>query len=144
MSNLLAGLGKSQLADLPRRIAAKRQHFEAYSAAFSGLQAVEMMPISVEGDSNYWLSCLLLADACLRDSLLAALAQADIEARPLWKPLHLQPVYAGRTVYGSALSEDLFARGLCLPSGSSLSDTERARVVDCVHACVAEAKRGSD
>lgn len=135
MSNVLAGLGLSQLEDLQRRITTKQQHFDAYSTAFAGIERLEMMPIATAGKPNFWLSCLLTAGAAERDRILEALAAEDIEARPLWKPLHLQPVYAACRVYGGELCADLFERGLCLPSGSSLSSDERARVIDIVRSC---------
>ena len=135
MSNVLAGLGKSQLQDLPRRIVAKRAHFETYRGALASFNQIEMMPIFENGESNYWLSCMLTDSAAKRDQVLEALAAADIEARPLWKPLHLQPVFADCKVYGGALCADWFDRGLCLPSGSSLCDDERARVIDIVGSC---------
>ena len=133
MSNVLAGLGCSQFSDLDRRIAAKREHFEAYSAAFEDLQGVAMMPVQAPDDANYWLSCLTFCGgATRRDQLIAALEAADIEARPLWKPLHLQPVFAAKSVYGGRVAEELFENGLCLPSGSGMSAEERQRVIDVV------------
>lgn len=135
MSNVLAGLGTSQLEDLPRRIEVKRQHFDAYAQAFVDLGGVHMMPISADGAPNFWLSCLLTDGSGERDRVLSALAAKEIEARPLWKPLHLQPVYKGCKVYGGELSTDLFERGLCLPSGSSLSAEDRAQVIEIVRSC---------
>ncbi len=140
LSNVLAGLGLSQFEDLERRIAVRQQHFEAYAEAFAGIDAIAMMPISEQGRANYWLSCLTLKqgpDTPTRDQLIQALADADIEARPLWKPLHQQPVYEGCKLYGGAVSEELFECGLCLPSGSSLTEEDRARVIEIVSACFA-------
>jgi Predicted pyridoxal phosphate-dependent enzyme apparently involved in regulation of cell wall biogenesis len=135
MSNLLAGLGLSQLSDLPRRIAARRVHYEAYQAAFADSGTVEMMPLVDPGAANYWLSCLTFRDPggqALRDRVIACLEAADIEARPLWKPMHLQPVFKDCPCFGGAVSADLFARGLCLPSGSALSPSEREQVIAAV------------
>lgn len=135
MSNVLAGLGQSQLADLDRRIVARREHFEAYRSALGDLPGVDFMPIAEPDAPNYWLTCLTLKSEvcnCQRDDLINALEAVDIEARPLWKPLHQQPVFAGKQVFGGEVAEDLFQRGLCLPSGSSLSTEARNRVIDVV------------
>lgn len=135
MSNLLAGLGVSQLVDLDRRIAARRGHFEAYREALGNLPGIEFMPIAEPAAANHWLTCLTVDPAAAgvsRDDLLAALEANDIEARPIWKPLHLQPVFKGKICFGGALSAGLFERGLCLPSGSSLSNEARQRVVETI------------
>jgi dTDP-4-amino-4,6-dideoxygalactose transaminase len=130
MSNLLAGLGQSQLADLDRRIKARRAHFEAYTAAFESLQQVTMMPVQAPDEANYWLSCITVAGgARARDGLIAALESEAIEARPIWKPLHLQPVFQNNFCYGGHVAESLFENGLCLPSGSGMKATDRDRVV---------------
>lgn len=139
MSNVLAGLGLSQYADLKRRIAAKRAHFEAYGAAFKDLEGIAMMPIQAPDSANYWLTCLTLSGgAPQRDRLIAALEAEDIEARPIWKPLHLQPVFNAKPCYGGAVAETLFEEGLCLPSGSGMSKDERQRVVNVVTNCITE------
>ncbi|PXA03925.1 pyridoxal phosphate-dependent aminotransferase [Coraliomargarita sinensis] len=133
MSNVLAGLGLSQFSDLKRRISAKRAHFEAYKAAFDKYQNVAMMPIQEPDEANYWLSCLTLSGGVSqRDALIAALETEDIEARPVWKPLHLQPVFDGCVCYGGQVAESLFAQGICLPSGSGMSGAERQRVIDAI------------
>lgn len=137
MSNLLAGLGVSQLTDLDRRIAARRAHFEAYKEALDDLPGVEFMPIAEPAAANHWLTCLTVDPALSgvsRDDLLAALEGNDIEARPLWKPLHLQPVFKDRACFGGELAAGLFERGFCLPSGSGLSHAERQYVIDTIHA----------
>jgi pyridoxal phosphate-dependent aminotransferase EpsN len=138
MSNLLAGLGLSQLADLDRRIAARRAHFEAYHQALSALPGIELMPIAEPAATNYWLTCLTVEAAEFgvdRSAIIAALEAQEIEARPLWKPLHLQPVFKGKPFYGSNCAQDLFERGLCLPSGSGMTAEERSRVIEVVRAC---------
>jgi len=139
LSNVLAALGLSQLSDLDRRIASRRRHFEAYREALGGLPGLDFMPIAEEGEANYWLSCLTVDPAragVSRDELIAALAEADIEARPLWKPLHLQPVFRDCRVFGGGVAEGLFENGLCLPSGSSLREVDRDRVADLIRRCV--------
>ena len=138
MSNVLAGLGLSQLDDLERRIAARRTHYETYREALAGLPGVEFMPIADPDAANYWLTCLTVAPVeggSSRDRVVAALAEADIEARPLWKPLHLQPVFQDCASIGGDCAEGLFANGLCLPSGSSMSAEERAKVIAVVRSC---------
>lgn len=132
MSNVLAGLGMSQFADLDRRIKARRGHFEAYSEALEKLEGVEFMPIPDLDAANYWLTCLTVdhkLSGVSRDDLISALEEADIEARPLWKPLHLQPVFKDKAYYGSKIAEDLFNKGICLPSGSSMTSEDRNRVI---------------
>jgi pyridoxal phosphate-dependent aminotransferase EpsN len=143
MSNLLAGLGQSQLTDLDRRIAVRRGHFEAYREALGDLPDLEFMPIAEPDGPNYWLTCLTLGSGAQvsRDGLINALEAQDIEARPLWKPLHRQPVFADKQVFGGAVADDLFQRGLCLPSGSSLLETDRGRVIEIIRSCL---KNGTD
>lgn len=145
MSNVLAGLGLSQLEDLGRRIAVRRAHFETYSSAFADLDGVTPMPIpDVEG-ANYWLSCFLIDPAragVSRDDLIDALQAVDIESRPIWKPLHLQPVFRDVRMYGGACAERLYAQGICLPSGSSLLDAERVRVIEEVRATLLSGSAG--
>lgn len=138
MSNLLAGLGLSQFADLDRRIAVRRAHFEAYTEAFADLDGLSMMPLSNEGSVNYWLSCVLLhseQSKTTRDTVIAALEAENIEARPLWKPMHLQPVFASKPFYESGFSEKIFEQGLCLPSGSAMTVAERDAVIRVVKSC---------
>jgi len=137
MSNLLAGLGRSQLADLDRRIAVRRGHFEYYRRELGGLAGVTFMPLADPDAVNYWMTCLTVdVERCGvgPDVLIEALEAEDIEARPLWKPLHRQPVYKGARCFGGAVAERLFERGLCLPSGSSLSEADRKRVADVLKA----------
>jgi len=142
MSNVLAGLGLSQFSDLARRVAAKRAHFEAYRAAFADLEDVEMMPIQAADSANYWLSCLTLSGGeSMRDRLIAVLEAEDIEARPIWKPLHLQPVFRACGFYGSGVVEALFEQGLCLPSGSGMTEGARNRVIAAVQSCLSAGKR---
>jgi dTDP-4-amino-4,6-dideoxygalactose transaminase len=129
LSNLLAAVGRAQLADLDRRVEARRETNRIYREALGALPGWAFMPEAPERRSTAWLSCATVADHAEREALLDHLALADIEARPLWKPMHLQPVFRGLRVIGGAVAEDLFARGLCLPSGSSLTAADRARVI---------------
>ena len=128
MSNLLAALGRAQLARLPAMVARRLAINARYRAAFG--DRVEHMPVPEWSRWNGWLSCVLVDDRASRDRLIGELAAADIEARPLWKPLHLQPVFADAPRHVDGTSERLFERGLCLPSGSALSDADIDRVLE--------------
>ena len=131
MSNVLAGIGRGQLQALPSRVAARRKNFQLYKDALGGLPGVEFMPIADHGEPNGWLTCITIDPAkfgATREDVRLALEAANIESRPVWKPLHLQPVFAGCRVRGGEFAASLFTRGLCLPSGSSLGEDDRARV----------------
>jgi pyridoxal phosphate-dependent aminotransferase EpsN len=135
MSNVLAAIGRGQLRTLTERVAARRANFDAYRAALGGLPGLGFMPEAAWGVSNRWLTCITLEPAAFgatREDVRLALEAEDIEARPVWKPMHLQPVFAGCRVRGGAVSASLFEAGLCLPSGSSLSEEDRRRVIDIV------------
>lgn len=135
LSNLLAALGRSQLMDLDRRLAIRKKHFEVYAQSIGHLPGVSFMPISTEGTPNYWLSCMIIDGAkakVSRDELISICHQASIEVRPTWKPLHLQKVFQKKQMFGGVVSEGLFYDGLCLPSGSSLSDNEREKVISTI------------
>lgn len=145
MSNVLAGIGRGQLEVLEDRVAARRAVAFRYREAFADLAGIELMPQADFGRHTNWLSVFLvdeLAFGATRDELLAALSAQDIEARPVWKPLHAQPVFASCERIGGAVAEDLFARGFCLPSSSSLTAAEQARVVEVVRK-VARHRKGS-
>jgi dTDP-4-amino-4,6-dideoxygalactose transaminase len=137
LSNLLAALGRSQLADLPRRVDRRRAHNTAYREALGAVPGIEFMPEINGGTSTFWLTALTVdpvAAGVDRTTLIDHLGEHDIEARPVWKPMHLQPLYRESAVVGGEVSADLFERGLCLPSGSSLTDTDRARVIEAIRA----------
>jgi dTDP-4-amino-4,6-dideoxygalactose transaminase len=132
LSNVLAGLGRGQLQVLPDRVAARRQNFERYRDALESLPGVSFMPEADFGTATRWLSCLTVdpeISGLTREHLRLALAAEDIESRPVWKPLHLQPLFKGCQVVGGAVSEELFDLGLCLPSGSNLTSSDRDRVI---------------
>lgn len=133
LSNLLAAMGRSQLADLERRVEARRGHNTAYRAALGEIDGIEFMPEAAGCRSTFWLTTLTIdpeASGASRQDVQKHLESLDIEARPVWKPMHLQPLYEGCQVIGGTVSADLFERGLCLPSGSSLTDKQRDRVID--------------
>lgn len=132
LSNLLAALGRSQLSDLVRRVEARRAHNAAYREALASIPGIEFMPEPPESRSTFWLTALTFDPAVTgidRDQIRLHLEGLDIEARPVWKPMHLQPLYANCRVIGGSVAADLFDRGLCLPSGSSLGVDGRHRVV---------------
>ena len=134
LSNLLAAVGRAQLADLDRRVAARRATNAAYRAALATLPGWSFMPEAPGCISTFWLTCATVTPSggLDRDAIIDRLAAEDIEARPAWKPMHQQPVFAGARVLGGNVSDRLFAHGICLPSGSRLSDRERARVVETI------------
>ncbi len=137
MSNLLAAIGRGQLEVLDERVRQRRAVAARYREAFADLPGISPMPVAHYGRSTCWLSCFLLAHDELgvsRDEVLGALAAQDIEARPLWKPMHLQPLYGACERYGGEVAEDLFERGLCLPSSSSLAPSDQERVIGIVRA----------
>ena len=132
MSNLLAAVGRAQLADLDRRVAARRATNAAYREALGHLPGWTFLPEAPGSTSTCWLTCAILDVPADRDHVIDRLAAEDIEARPVWKPMHLQPVFKGARSIGGRVAEALFTRGLCLPSGSNLTVADRARVIDTI------------
>ena len=133
MSNVLAGIGRGQLEVLALRVEQRRAIAFGYQSAFSDLDGISLMPQASYGFSTNWLSCFLIDEArfgCSRDQLIRVLDAAHVETRPVWKPMHLQPLYSSSQCYGGEVAEDLFHRGICLPSSSSLSTTEQLHVVN--------------
>ena len=131
MSNLLAALGRAQLESLPERIATRRRIRDRYRELLDGTPGISFMPEAAYGKGNAWLTCILVdpeAYGADREQVRLALEAEDIEARPLWKPMHLQPIYATQPTFGGDVSARLFEHGLCLPSGSALTDTDQDRV----------------
>ena len=132
MSNVLAALGRAQLETLPEKVATRRRLRDRYRTLLDGVPGIEFMPEAPYGEGNAWLTCILVdpdAFGADRETIRLALEAEDIEARPLWKPMHLQPLYAAHTTFGGDVSARLFERGLCLPSGSALTDEQQDRVV---------------
>ena len=137
LSNLLAAIGRGQLADLPRRLNRRRQINENYRAALADQPGISFMPEAAYGRSNCWLTCVTIDPALFgatTEQVRLHLESLNVEARPVWKPMHLQPVFRHAKVRGGAGAERLFEQGLCLPSGSSLTDVEQKFVVDAVEA----------
>jgi dTDP-4-amino-4,6-dideoxygalactose transaminase len=138
MSNVLAAIGRGQLRVLEDRVNARRANCAFYQKAFADLPGVEFMPEADFGRCNRWLTCVTIDPAPFgadREAVREALAAENIEARPVWKPMHRQPIFAGTRCYGGAVAEDLFERGLCLPSGSNLSESDLQRVAEVVRKC---------
>lgn len=131
LSNVCAAIGVGQLEQVEAKIARRRAIFDRYVDAL-GRDGITFMPEPEDRRSTRWLTCLTVPDAATSARVQAACEAAEIEVRPLWKPMHLQPVFEGTRFIGPGLCEDLFARGLCLPSGSGMSDAEQDRVIEVV------------
>ena len=135
LSNVLAAIGRGQLEVLEERVLARRAVFDFYRRELAGVPGLEWMPEAPWGRHSRWLTTLTVDEAAFgtdREGLRLALEAANIEARPVWKPMHLQPVFASYPRWGGEVAEDLFTRGLCLPSGSNLAQAEMERVAEAV------------
>jgi pyridoxal phosphate-dependent aminotransferase EpsN len=138
MSNVLAGIGRAQLKLLPQRISERRAVFEKYRAAFSQRPGIDFMPEPEWSTSNRWLTAITIdpvRTGVTNMKLMEALASENIESRPIWKPMHLQPVFEGMKYYpheGRDIGRELFENGLCLPSGSNLTEEEQGAVIDTI------------
>ncbi|HEY9670756.1 MAG TPA: aminotransferase class I/II-fold pyridoxal phosphate-dependent enzyme [Waterburya sp.] len=135
LSNVLAGIGRGQLQVLEERVGARRRNFEIYQQALGHLPGIAFMPEASFCRATRWLTCLTIDPSAFgvdREQLRLALAQQQIEARPVWKPLHLQPVFADCECIGGAIAENLFQHGLCLPSGSNLTAEDLERVIQAI------------
>ena len=144
MSNITAGIGRGQMMVLDERVAQRRANHERYRVFFERFEGISMLTEPDGFFSNRWLSCILVDPAktggVTREDLRLALDAQDIESRPLWKPLHLQPIFEHSPYYGGVVAEGLFERGLCLPSGSNLSDQEFARVLEVLEGVLVAAR----
>ncbi|MEK7446491.1 MAG: DegT/DnrJ/EryC1/StrS family aminotransferase, partial [candidate division NC10 bacterium] len=135
LSNIAAAIGRGQLTAIEDRLARRRAIFDHYVKRLGSLPGIAFMPEPAWGRGNCWLTCLTVDPAVAgfdRETLRLALEPENIESRPLWKPMHLQPVFAGCPAYVNGVSESLFTRGLCLPSGTGMSEADLERVVACV------------
>ena len=133
MSNICAGIGRGQMEVLDAHVALRRKMHEFYVDLFKDIEAVTVFTVpNTDCFANYWLSAILIepnkAKGIDREALRLAFEAANIESRPLWKPMHLQPIFEHYPYYGSNVAETLFEKGLCLPSGSNLTDEERVRI----------------
>jgi dTDP-4-amino-4,6-dideoxygalactose transaminase len=135
MSNLLAAIGRGQLGIIEERISARRKIFDYYKNALGDINGMSFMPETEYGLGNRWLTCVLIEPhefGATREDVRLALEAADIESRPIWKPMHLQPVFKECSRRGGQVAEMIFEKGLCLPSGSSLRANDQDRVIDVI------------
>ncbi len=132
MSNVLAGIGRGQMRVLDQRIAKKKYIFEFYKNELKDYNSITMMPINEWNQPNYWLSCFTVSGANKPLDIIEALNQENIECRPLWKPMHMQPVFDKYDFCGNNVSNNLFEHGICLPSDTKLTDEELYRVVSVI------------
>lgn len=136
MSNVTAGIGRGQLLSLERHKELKKEIYRRYQEAFSDIPAIAMNPLNAAGDANNWLSCMTIEKGCpvTPDQVMDALQEENIESRPIWKPMHLQPVFKGYDFIsvserGKSVSEDIFDRGLCLPSDIKNTPEDMERII---------------
>ena len=132
LSNVLAGIGRGQLEVLQQRVDAKRRVFAYYQQTLGDLPGITFMPEAPWGLATRWLTALTIDPEQFggdREDVRLALEAENIEARPLWKPMHLQPVFAGCEIVGGNVAADLFTYGLCLPSGTAMTEADLARIV---------------
>lgn len=139
MSNLLAALGRAQLRSLSDKVTRRRSNFDTYRAALGA--ELEFMPEAAHGRTSRWLTCALCRTESERDAIIERLAADQVEARPVWKPLHRQPLFRGYETTRGEVAEDLFRRGLCLPSGSNLTADDLSRVIGGVRQALGAAPR---
>nr|WP_308427563.1 aminotransferase class I/II-fold pyridoxal phosphate-dependent enzyme [Arenibacter certesii] len=132
MSNVLAGIGRGQMEVIDERVKARRSNYNYYNEKLGKLAKIEFLEEPKGFHSNRWLSCILLPTYEIREEIRMALLKENIESRPLWKPMHMQPVFMGCAQFVDGTSEDLFNRGLCLPSGSNLIKEDLNRVIEVI------------
>lgn len=135
MSNLLAAIGRGQLSVLDERVQSRQSNYEFYEKTIGTLPGIVMAPELPAGRSTHWLSCITVDPelfGATREDIRLALEQENIESRPVWKPMHMQPVYATCRTRGGTVAENLFADGLCLPSGSNLTTADLNRIVNVI------------
>ena len=134
MSNVLAGIGRGQMEVLPERVKQRRKNFDFYKKALGGIEGISFLEEPEGFFSNRWLTCILVdplkTGGISREDIREFLMQDNIESRPLWKPMHMQPVFAKAPYFGAKVAEELFENGLCLPSGSNLKEEDLERVVE--------------
>ena len=138
MSNLLAAVGRGQLRALDQRVARRREIFEFYRSALGNIPGIYFIPDAPYGNSNRWLTCITVDPdefGASREDIRLALEAENIESRPVWKPMHLQPVFSRCRVRGGDVSAEIFEKGLCLPSGTDLKEADLIRIVEIVRGC---------
>lgn len=137
MSNVIAGIGRGQMEVLDKHMARRRENFKFYKSRLAGIEGISFLEEpDTDYFSNYWLTCILVdpgkTNGITREDIRLAMEAENIDTRPLWKPMHLQPVFKDCPYYGNGTSEDLFDKGLCLPSGSNLTPEDKSRVVNTI------------
>ena len=132
MSNVVAGIGRGQLKVLDKRIAKKKYIFEFYKRELGCISDIGFMPINAWNEPNYWLSVITVKGKVRPDNIMDALLNEDIESRPVWKPMHMQPIFAGCDYIGNGVSEDLFNNGVCLPSDTKMTDEDLSLVCNVI------------
>lgn len=128
MSNIVAGIGRGQLKVLDKRIEKKKYIFEFYKRELSIIDDIEFMPVNSKTEPNYWLSCILLKGVIKPHDIIDALEAENIESRPIWKPLHMQPYFSGYDFVGEGICEHIFENGLCLPSDTKMTDEQLYKI----------------
>jgi len=145
MSNICAGIGRGQMMVLDRRIEERRRNFTFYTKALSKKKEIKFLP---EKDNNYfsnrWLTTILVSNKKAVKDIYQYLVDDNIECRPLWKPMHMQPIFADAPYYGEDICENLFNSGLCLPSGSNLNENELSRIVHQIDVALSKASTYTD
>lgn len=141
LSNITAGIGRGQMEVLDKRVEARREMFQFYVNLFRNEEGVTVFKEPGEKYySNHWLSVIVIdqnkTGGIDREALRISLESENIESRPLWKPMHLQPVFEGFPFYGTGVAEEMFKNGLCLPSGSNLEDRDRSRIKEAILNCL--------
>ena len=138
LSNICAGVGRGQLMSLEDKVNKRRQNFDNYVNALGDLPGVTFAPEASWGRHTRWLTCLTIDPTQAntdRETIREHLTALNIEARPVWKPMHMQPLFEGVPCFGGKVSEKLFEQGICLPSGSSLTEEEQSRVIEGIKDC---------
>ena len=129
MSNVVAGIGRGQLKVLEQRVQKKKYIYEFYKRELSQLDGIKMMPVNKWDSPNYWLSCMTLTGEIKPIDVMEALEKENIESRPVWKPMHMQPFFEKYDYIGNDVSEKLFENGICLPSDTKMTDEDLNRIV---------------
>lgn len=132
MSNVVAGIGRGQLKILDQRVEKKKYIFEFYKRELGRLEGVEFMPINKWNEPNYWLSCITLSGKVRSIDIMEELEKENIESRPIWKPMHMQPFFEGYDFVGEGISENLFENGVCLPSDTKMTNGDLTRIVEII------------
>jgi len=128
MSNIVAGIGRGQLKVLDKRVMKKKYIFEFYKRELGELEGVKFMPENEWGEQNYWLTCITLSGKVKPIDIIEALEKENIESRPIWKPMHMQPFYEGYDFIGKDVARNIFENGICLPSDTKMTDDDLNRV----------------